>query len=212
MSKPTSHSAGAAGSKLIDRRPNPEGDVESEGNRLGWCNRGFGQRWSCLDGEPCLFRRRCLPDNPKRRSVLGVEALPNIEAVPNQVDLAIIATPAVTVPFVVKECADAAVKGAVIISAGFKKCGPEGRKLEKAILSSRGKMRLIGPNCLGVMIPELGLNATFSKKMALPGNVAFLSQSGALCTSVLDWSLREKVGFSAFVSTGSMIEGSLRHG
>jgi acetyltransferase len=146
------------------------------------------------------------PINPKRRSVLGVEAFPNIEAVPNHVDLAIIATPAVTVPLVVKECADAAVKGAVIISAGFKECGPEGRKLEKAILSCRGKIRLIGPNCLGLMIPELGLNATFSKKMALPGNVAFLSQSGALCTSVLDWSLREKVGFSAFVSTGSMID------
>ena len=146
------------------------------------------------------------PINPKRSSVLGVEAFPNIGAVPNPVDLAIIATSAVTVPLVVKECADAGVKGAVIISADFRECDPEGRKLEEAIVSSRGKMRLIGPNCLGVMIPELGLNATFSRKMALPGNVAFLSQSGALCTSVLDWSLREKVGFSAFVSTGSMID------
>lgn len=146
------------------------------------------------------------PINPTRSSVLGVEAFPSIEAVPRQVDLAIIATPAVTVPLVVKECAEAGVKGAVIISAGFKECGAEGRKLEKAILSFRGKMRLIGPNCLGVMVPELGLNATFSKKMAMPGNVAFISQSGALCASVLDWSLREKVGFSAFVSTGSMID------
>ncbi len=98
------------------------------------------------------------------------------------------------------------MRGAVIISAGFKECGQEGIKLEEAILARRGKMRLIGPNCLGVMIPELGLNATFAKTTALPGNVAFLSQSGALCASVLDWSLHEKVGFSAFVSTGSMID------
>jgi acetyltransferase len=146
------------------------------------------------------------PINPKRSSVLGVKAFPSIEAAPTGVHLAIIATPAVTVPQIVKECAEAGVKGAIIISAGFKECGEEGTKLEEAILARRGKMRLIGPNSLGVMIPELGLNATFSKTMALPGNVAFVSQSGALCTSVLDWSLREKVGFSAFVSTGSMID------
>jgi acetyltransferase len=146
------------------------------------------------------------PINPKRSSVLGLEAFPSVQAVPTPVDLAVIATPAVMVPQVVKECAEAGVKGAVIISAGFKECGAEGKKLEEGILASRGKMRLIGPNCLGVMIPELGLNAMFSKNLALPGNVAFVSQSGALCASVLDWSLREKVGFSALVSTGSMID------
>jgi Acyl-CoA synthetase (NDP forming) len=107
---------------------------------------------------------------------------------------------------VVSECAEAGVKGAVIISAGFRECGAVGVQLEEAILARRGDMRLIGPNCLGVMIPRQSLNATFAKTMARPGNVAFISQSGALCTSILDWSLREKVGFSAFLSVGSMLD------
>jgi acetyltransferase len=146
------------------------------------------------------------PVNPKRRSVLGLKAFPRIGEVPAPVDLAVIATPAIAVPGVVSECAEAGVKGAVIISAGFRECGAAGVQLEEAILARRGSMRLIGPNCLGVMIPGQRLNATFAKNMALPGNVAFISQSGALCTSVLDWSLREKVGFSAFLSVGSMLD------
>ena len=117
-----------------------------------------------------------------------------------------IVTPAIAVPDVVGECAEAGVKGAVIISAGFKECGAAGLKLEEEVLARCGGMRLIGPNCLGVMIPRQGLNATFAKRMALPGNVAFISQSGALCTAILDWSLREKVGFSAFLSVGSMLD------
>jgi acetyltransferase len=114
----------------------------------------------------------------------------------------VIAIPAIAVSEVVSECAEAGVKGAVIISAGFRECGAVGVQLEKAILARRGSMRLIGPNCLGVMIHGKRLNATFAKKMALPGNVAYISQSGALCTSVLDWSLREKVGFSGSVQHG----------
>ena len=206
MSKPTSHAAGIVGSRLIDRRPILKAMLNPKVIALVGATETPDSVGRALMENLASFGGVIYPINPKRSSVLGVEAFPNIGAVPNPVDLAIIATPAVTVPLVVKECAEAGVKGAVIISAGFRECGPEGRKLEEAIVSSRGKMRLIGPNCLGVMIPELGLNATFSKKMALPGNVAFLSQSGALCTSVLDWSLREKVGFSAFVSTGSMID------
>jgi acetyltransferase len=146
------------------------------------------------------------PINGNRSSVLGLESFPSIQEVPERVDLAVIATPPATVPQIVKDCAEAGVKGAVILSAGFKECGVEDRNLEEALLAARGKMRLIGPNCFGVMVPELGLNASVSKNLALPGNVAFVSQSGALCASVLDWSLREKVGFSAFVSTGSMID------
>jgi acetyltransferase len=206
MRKSTSHTAETAGSKLIDRRPILKAMLNPKVIALVGATEVTGSVGRALMENLASFGGVVYPVNLKRSSVLGVEAFPNIEAVPNPIDLAIIATPALTVPFVVKECADAGVKGAVIISAGFKECGPEGRKLENAIASSRGKMRLLGPNCLGVMIPELGLNATFSRKMALPGNVAFLSQSGALCTSVLDWSLREKVGFSAFVSTGSMID------
>src|SRR3984893_11540795 len=152
------------------------------------------------------FGGSLFPVNLKRTNVLGIKAFPRITDVPGPVDLAVIATPAIAVPEVVSECAEAGVKGAVIISAGFRECGTVGVQLEEAIFACRGGMRLMGPNCLGVMIPGQGLNATFAKTMALPGNVAFISQSGALCTSILDWSLRDKVGFSAFLSVGSMLD------
>ena len=148
------------------------------------------------------------PVNPKRPSVLGIKAYPNIAAVPQKVDLVVIATPAPSVPGLIDECVAAGAKGAIIISAGFKEVGPEGAALEQQVLASarRGKMRVIGPNCLGVMSPLVGLNATFSNAMAQKGTVGFLSQSGALCTAILDWSLKEMVGFSAFVSIGSMLD------
>src|SRR5205085_10561476 len=100
------------------------------------------------------------------------------------------------VPGVVRECAAEGIKGAVIISAGFRETGPGGRELERQILEEarKGGMRIIGPNCLGVMAPLVGLNATFAGSMAAKGSVAFMSQSGALCTSMLDWSEHECVG------------------
>ena len=148
------------------------------------------------------------PVNPKRPNVLGIRSYPKIAAVPEPVDLAVVVTPAPTVPQVIAECVEAGVKGAIIISAGFKEIGPEGAELERKVLTQarRGRMRLIGPNCLGVMCPQKGLNATFAAEMAQPGSVGFLSQSGALCTAILDWSLRVHVGFSAFVSIGSMLD------
>ena len=148
------------------------------------------------------------PVNPKRENILGIKAYPNIKDLPDQIDLAVIVTPAPTVPSIIEECVEAGVKGAIVISAGFKEVGPEGAKLEEEILkhARKGKMRVIGPNCLGVMNPLTGLNATFATATAQPGNVAFISQSGALCTSVLDWSFKEHVGFSAFVSIGSMLD------
>ncbi|HBY78792.1 MAG TPA: acetyl CoA synthetase subunit alpha, partial [Cyanobacteria bacterium UBA11148] len=147
------------------------------------------------------------PINPKRHSVLGIPAYPSIKSVPDQVDLAIIATPAPTVPGVIGECVEAGVKSAIVISAGFKEIGKSGVELEQQILEkARGKMRVIGPNCLGLMSPRTGLNATFASTMARPGNLAFISQSGALCTAVLDWSFWENVGFSAFISIGSMLD------
>ena len=148
------------------------------------------------------------PVNPKRPNVLGIRSYPEIAAVPEPVDLAVVVTPAPTVPQVIAECVEAGVKGAIIISAGFKEIGPEGADLERQVLEQarRGRMRLIGPNCLGVMCPHRGLNATFAAQMAQPGSVGFLSQSGALCTAILDWSLRVHVGFSAFVSIGSMLD------
>jgi acetyltransferase len=145
------------------------------------------------------------PDHPQ---ILETKTFPGIGSVPECVDLAVIATPARTVPGIIRECAHAGVGGAVIISAGFKECGKAGAELEQEILAEarRGKLRLIGPNCLGIMVPRSSLNATFAERLAKPGNVAFLSQSGALCTALLDWSLRENVGFSAFVSVGSMLD------
>lgn len=148
------------------------------------------------------------PVNLKRPSVLGIKAYPSLTAIGEEIDLAVIVTPATTVPDVITECVELGVKGAIVISAGFKEVGEEGRKLEQQILQEarRGNMRIIGPNCLGVMNPTNGFNATFASTIARPGKVAFISQSGALCTAVLDWSLTENVGFSAFVSIGSMLD------
>ena len=154
------------------------------------------------------FGGAVFPINPKRSSLLGIKAYPTIKDVPDPVDLAVIVTPATSIPGIIGECIEAGVKGAIIISAGFKETGPEGAKLEQQILEQTRKsgMRVVGPNCLGVMNPVSGLNATFAAGMAHKGNVAFISQSGALCTAVLDWSFKANVGFSAFVSIGSMLD------
>jgi acetyltransferase len=148
------------------------------------------------------------PVNSKRESILGIKAYPAIGAIPGPVDLAVIITPANTVAGLVRECGAHGVKGVVVISAGFRETGPAGAELERQVVAeaNRAGIRLIGPNCLGVMCPVTGLNATFAATMAKPGSVGFLSQSGALCTAVLDWSLKEKVGFSAFMSTGAMAD------
>jgi acetyltransferase len=154
------------------------------------------------------FQGKIYPVNPQQPSILGLAAYPSIREIPEPVDLAVIATPAATVPAIVGECVTAGVKSAIVISAGFREHGTEGQELERQIAQElkRGHMRLLGPNCLGVMNPRFGLNATFAQTIARTGNVAFLSQSGALLTAILDWSLREQVGFSAFVSTGSMLD------
>lgn len=154
------------------------------------------------------FGGTVFPINPKRPNVLGIKSYPSIGDLPEQVDLAVIVTPAATVPGLIRECAAAGVKSVIVISAGFKEAGPQGVEYERQIMAEavKSNIRIIGPNCLGVMNPRTGLNATFAGTMARPGNVAFISQSGALCTAVLDWSLRENVGFSAFVSVGSMLD------
>jgi len=159
-----------------------------------------------LIGSP--FGGTVFPVNPKRPSVMGIKAYPSIADVPAQVDLAVIVTPSTTVPAIIASCSAARVPAALIISAGFKELGAPGIELEQQVLAEARKtgMRIIGPNCLGVMSPTTGLNATFARDMARAGNVAFVSQSGALLTAILDWSLREQVGFSGFVSTGSMLD------
>lgn len=154
------------------------------------------------------FGGTVFPINLYRHSVLGIKAYSTIFDVPEKIDLAVIVTPVPTVPKIICDCVEAGIKGAIIISAGFKEAGEKGLVLEQEILqqAQRGKIRIIGPNCLGVMNPISGLNATFASQMARPGNVGFISQSGALCTSILDWSLKENVGFSAFISIGSMLD------
>lgn len=146
--------------------------------------------------------------NPHHESIQGCTAYASIEAVPGEVDLAIIATPAHTVPDIIEACGKHLVKAAVIITAGFSESGHEGVLLEQALLANakRYNIRLIGPNCLGVMRPEIGLNATFNHGSANVGNLAFVSQSGALCTAILDWSKTNDIGFSSVISMGSSID------
>lgn len=146
--------------------------------------------------------------NPGQDEVLGIRTHKRIADIPEAVDLALVVTPAQTVPSIIGECVDAGVRSAVVISAGFREQGPAGAQLEKEIQKHllRGSLRLVGPNCMGFMNPTIGLNATFAKAMPSKGSVAFLSQSGALQTAILDWSQREHVGFSAIVSTGSMLD------
>jgi len=148
------------------------------------------------------------PVNPKRPNVLGIKAYKSVSEIPEQVDLAVVITPPPTIPGIIKECGENGVRGAIVISAGFKEIGAEGAALEQKLLEEAraANIRIVGPNCLGVMSPLSGMNATFATTIARPGSVGFISQSGALCTAVLDWSLKELVGFSAFVSVGSMVD------
>ena len=154
------------------------------------------------------FGGTVFPVNSRRPNVLGIKAYPSVNQVPAKVDLAVIVAPAPAVPEIINECVEAGVEGAIVISAGFKETGPEGVELERRVLEEarRGRMRIVGPNCLGVMKPPTGFNATFAGAIARPGNVAFLSQSGALLTAILDQSFMENVGFSALVSVGSMMD------
>ncbi|MCB1278834.1 acetate--CoA ligase family protein [Prosthecobacter sp.] len=160
--------------------------------------------WENLRG----FGGTVFPVNGKHAEVFGVKAFPSIAVLPEVPDLVIVVTPAPTVPQIVEEAGAAGVKAVIVISAGFKEVGAEGAELEKRVLEAakRHGVRLIGPNCLGLMNPHAGLNASFASSVARPGRVAFLSQSGALCTAILDWSHDQHVGFSAFVSTGAMAD------
>lgn len=145
------------------------------------------------------------PINPKSPEIQGRKAYATIAEIGQPVELAVIATPPQTVPDIIEDCGKHGVKAAVIITAGFGETGPKGQALEHEVLENahRYGIRLIGPNCLGVMRPSIGLNATFNKGGANSGNLAFVSQSGALCTAILDWAQGNDVGFSSVVSMGS---------
>jgi len=148
------------------------------------------------------------PVNPKKESIQGVQAYKDINQVPKVVDLAIVVTPSKVVLDIVEQCGKKGVQGILIISAGFKEIGEEGKKLEQKLLDIRKKykLRIVGPNCVGFILPYLNLNATFAGSMPLSGNIALFSQSGAVCGAILDWAAAAKVGFSSFVSVGSMLD------
>lgn len=151
------------------------------------------------------YKGALFPINPKHEEIQGHKAYASLFQVSEIVELAVIATPAQTVPDIIEDCGKHGIKAAVIISAGFSETGATGQALECAVLENarRYGIRLLGPNCLGIMRPDKGLNATFNKGGANAGNLAFVSQSGALCTAILDWAQTNDVGFSSVVSLGS---------
>ena len=155
------------------------------------------------------YKGEVYPINIRKDEILGIKAYKSLDQLPKTVDLAVIATPAKTVPGILEQCGKARTTGVIIISAGFKEIGAEGKALEDEILEIQEKynLRIIGPNCLGIIRPSINLNATF--RATLPpksGSIAFISQSGAVGAAILDWATQENVGFSNFVSIGSMID------
>ena len=154
------------------------------------------------------FEGKIYPVNIRKTEILGLKAYQSVDQISEPVDLAVIATPAKTVPEVVEQCGKVGIKGIIIISAGFKEIGLEGKVLEHEILKIKEKygLRIVGPNCLGVIRPSLNLNATFISRTPKAGNIAFISQSGALGSAILDWAIDQNIGFSNFVSIGSMID------
>jgi acetyltransferase len=150
------------------------------------------------------FKGRIFAINPKRDEVQGQKAFSSLEEIDEVVDLAVVATPAKSIPGIVEECGEHGVKMMLILSAGFRETGAEGRRLEDQVtqLVRRHGIRLMGPNCLGIIRPDRGLNITFGNNNAKPGSLAFVSQSGAICTAILDWAEKNDIGFSAVVSTG----------
>ncbi|WP_346860981.1 bifunctional acetate--CoA ligase family protein/GNAT family N-acetyltransferase [uncultured Draconibacterium sp.] len=149
------------------------------------------------------------PVNPKREAVFGIPCYPDVKSLPKTPDLAVIMTAAKWVPQLVRDCGEVGIHGLIIMSAGFKESGDEGKKLEAQVKAEKARfpdMRIIGPNCLGILVPGLNMNVSFAAGMPKKGHVAFISQSGALCTSVLDWAYESKIGFSHFVSIGNSMD------
>jgi acetyltransferase len=154
------------------------------------------------------FPETLLPVNPKYKTVHGLATVKSIRDLEQGVDLAIIATPIHTVPDIVQECVENKVAGAIVISAGGKEVGEKGKQIEERIRATAyaGGLRIVGPNCLGIIRPAGNLNASFASEMPDAGDLAFVSQSGAICTAILDLAFKEHIGFSHFVSIGSMLD------
>ena len=151
------------------------------------------------------YKGQVYPVNPKADEILGLKSYPTVLDVPGPVDLAVIVVPARFVPDVMQQCGEKGVKGAVIISAGFKESGLEGVKLEREVvaIAKQYGVRIVGPNCLGIIDTVQPMDVSFAVGIPPRGNIAFMSQSGALCTAILDWALANNIGFSYFVSLGN---------
>jgi acetate---CoA ligase (ADP-forming) len=151
------------------------------------------------------YQGQIYPVNPKASEILGVQTFANVSEIPAIPDMALIAVPAKIVPMVMEQVAQKGIKGAVIISAGFREVGKEGEELENQVkaICEQNNITLIGPNCLGVINPSLDMNASFANQSPPDGNIAFLSQSGAICTTVIDLAKQRGLGFSKFVSLGN---------
>ena len=151
-------------------------------------------------------KRKIYPVNPKATRILGVKAYPTVQDIKGKIDLAIIAVPAQVVPKVMQDCAKKGIKYVMIISAGFSEIGK--KELEQSVtnIAKRNGMRILGPNCLGIIDAVTNLNATFFNKMPAKGNISFISQSGALGIAVLDWAIKKKIGLSKFISIGNIAD------
>lgn len=154
------------------------------------------------------YRGKIYPVNPYREIIQGLETVHSVQDIKEDVDLAIIATPAPTVPSLVEECGKKEVGGVIIVSSGFKEAGQKGEELYREIseIIKKYHLNVLGPNCLGFIRPSVYLNASFTTRSAQQGKIAFISQSGALCSAILDWSIKDNVGFSYFISIGEMID------
>ncbi|HOX25080.1 MAG TPA: GNAT family N-acetyltransferase [Candidatus Krumholzibacteria bacterium] len=155
------------------------------------------------------FKGVVYPVNPTAEAVLGIPCFPALASLPRAPDLGVICAAAEQVPDLVRQCGEAGILAVVVVSAGFREAGPAGRALEDRVAAERRRfpgMRILGPNCLGFLVPRLGLNVSFAGGLPRDGDIAFISQSGALCSSVLDWALAENVGFSHFVSIGNSLD------
>lgn len=143
--------------------------------------------------------------NPKHKHVQGKSCVASVKQIDDEIDLAVITTPAIVVPDVINECGEKNIRAALIISSGFSETGKEGKALEQSVLDNakRFNIHLIGPNCLGVMRPHIKMNATFDNNFALPGHLALVSQSGALSAGILDWAMNRQIGFSTIASIGN---------
>jgi len=153
----------------------------------------------------CGYDGELYPINPNAEAILGHQAYPSVLAVTEKIDLAVIVVPDRFVAQVLEECGQKGVKGVIVITAGFREIGGEGIKKEKALVDivERYDMRMLGPNCLGIIDTICPLNASFARGMPRRGDIAMMSQSGALLLAILDWALGEEVGFSRFVSLGN---------